>query len=221
MTLSNLPKKVSHALALSGGLDSTSVLCYLIQVLKIPVSEIACFYFLTGSRQSDMERKAIKSIEDYFKLRVTFYKIPMQYGKSDLNNQNQISGTADKAGMEQVIVPGRNILFISTMLNLLYSNDYKNPSPKNPCTIIFGAHAQDDKFPDCREEFIKPLNEAIKYSTGEAVKLSAPFVNTSKKELAKHCDKNLIENTYSCYEGTDPACGICMTCKYREEALSV
>ena len=110
------------------------------------------------------------------------------------------------------------------MVNLLHNQisdtrEYQKPTADNPINIVMGAHSQDDKFPDCQKEFFNPLSKAIQHITNNTIKLQVPFIDNSKAELAKHCRRELVNFTYSCYAGTDPACGKCMTCLYRKQAI--
>ena len=215
-------QQVSHALLLSGGLDSTSLLCYLLGSLKIHKERIACFYFVTNSRQTKQELKAIVSITSALSVKLYKNFIGLNWGESIMQTENKpkkISGTVTEESMKQVIVPNRNMLFLSVLINQLYSPLFVLPTEKNPITVLYGAHSDDKEFPDCLPEFIDSIAKAVSISTQSAVKLSAPFVTETKKSLAKHCFPSLIPFTYSCYMGTDPECGECMTCNYKKQAL--
>lgn len=82
----------------------------------------------------------------------------------------------------------------------------------------FGDH---DIYPDCREEFIKPMSEAMKAGTYAGVEVLAPYTGISKTDIAR-IGKRLGINyalTYSCYKGGEHHCGQCATCRERKAAL--
>ncbi len=94
-------------------------------------------------------------------------------------------------------------------------------------TLGIGVHALDTPYPDCRPEFITAAEAAINASSILTAKekmrihVWAPFLGMSKRDIAL-LGKELgvpYEKTYSCYEGTEPPCGECPTCRQREEAL--
>lgn len=109
----------------------------------------------------------------------------------------------------------RNGVFIAilTSLAMQYGAD----------KIYYGAH-QDEAgniYPDCSPEFFKAMADAVYYGSGKKVTLEAPFINKTKAEIVK-CGLDLgvpYQMTYSCYMGTDPACGKCGTCIDRKKAF--
>ena len=82
----------------------------------------------------------------------------------------------------------------------------------------FGDHAI---YPDCRADFIEPMNKAIENGTYLNVKINAPFTNIDKREVALIGKELNIDfsKTYSCYEGKEIHCSKCGTCVERIEAL--
>ena len=113
-------------------------------------------------------------------------------------------------------VPFRNGLFLSSAAAIAISNG---------CEVIYyGAHADDaagNAYPDTSEEFNKAISDAIHIGSGNALRVKAPFISSSKADVvAAGADIGVpFELTWSCYEGHEKACGLCGTCRDRIRAF--
>ena len=116
-------------------------------------------------------------------------------------------------------VPMRNLTFLSIAAAFADNLEINY--------IGIGVHSLDTPYPDCRPEFITAAEAAINAGstfvakTKERIHVFAPFLGKTKREIAL-LGKELgvpFEKTYSCYEGTEPPCGECATCRQRQEAL--
>ena len=113
-------------------------------------------------------------------------------------------------------VPFRNGLFLATAASIALSKE---------CSLIYyGAHSDDaagNAYPDCSDAFNKSMNDAIYIGSGNQVKIEAPFVNLTKKDIVRMgLELNVpYELTWSCYEGHDKPCGVCGTCIDRIKAF--
>jgi 7-cyano-7-deazaguanine synthase len=90
-------------------------------------------------------------------------------------------------------------------------------------TILIGAVEQDSSgYPDCRPEFYRAFNEAIRTGTKEGtIQVVAPLIALRKSgivtlglELGAPFDL-----TWSCYSREDEACGVCESCALRLRAF--
>src|SRR5262245_9556666 len=91
-------------------------------------------------------------------------------------------------------------------------------------TIYAGMHGEDAHnwaYPDCTPEFIGAMQNAIYIGTYYKVRLVCPFTYMTKADIIKLGLDLLapLHLTMSCYEGRDPACGVCPTCIARLEAF--
>ena len=88
---------------------------------------------------------------------------------------------------------------------------------------MIANHAGDHTiYPDCRNDFIQSMSEAIRFGTYKQIIIDAPFTFKTKREIAQ-IGKALnvpFELTYSCYKGGETHCGVCGTCTERLEALA-
>ena len=75
--------------------------------------------------------------------------------------------------------------------------------------------------PDCSEEFNNAINSAIYIGSGNALKVTAPFVNMKKADIVAEGLKLKVpyKMTWSCYEGGEKPCGVCGTCRDRIAAF--
>lgn len=73
-------------------------------------------------------------------------------------------------------------------------------------------------YPDCLPEFVKHISAAVRAYN---VELLTPLLYKSKREIAKigkHLGIN-FDVTYSCYFDPNNPCGVCESCRLRNEAL--
>lgn len=89
------------------------------------------------------------------------------------------------------------------------------------CEAIFIGVVQEDSsgYPDCCENFIKSIEKAINLGTGASFnpKIITPLVHLSKTQIVqKGLELGMkFEETWSCYEREDKACGHCDSCLLR------
>ena len=83
----------------------------------------------------------------------------------------------------------------------------------------FGDH---DIYPDCRDNFVKYMSDAISAGTYAGITIDAPYTKISKAEIARRGKMLSIDysQTWSCYKGESIHCGKCATCIERKAALS-
>ena len=113
-------------------------------------------------------------------------------------------------------VPFRNGLFLASAASIALSHG---------CNVIYyGPHADDaagNAYPDCSSVFNNAMAEAVYEGSGKQVRIEAPFVNMTKKDIVKLGLELGVpyELTWSCYEGGDKPCGVCGTCRDRTAAF--
>ncbi len=89
--------------------------------------------------------------------------------------------------------------------------------------ILIGAVEQDSSgYPDCRPEFYRAFNEAIRTGTKEGkIEVVAPLIAMTKAEIVR-LGLELgapFDLTWSCYSREDAACGVCESCVLRLRAF--
>ena len=114
-------------------------------------------------------------------------------------------------------VPFRNGLFLATAASIALEYG---------CDVIYyGPHADDaagNAYPDCSHEFNEAMNQAVYLGSGQKVRLIAPFVDRTKKDIVAEGLRLGVpyELTWSCYDGGEKPCHECGTCRDREAAFA-
>jgi 7-cyano-7-deazaguanine synthase len=88
--------------------------------------------------------------------------------------------------------------------------------------LVIAAHAGDHAiYPDCREDFMKSMGDAIRLGTYAQVEILRPFIRLTKAQIAARGHELGVDfsKTWSCYKGDDVHCGTCGTCVERREAF--
>ena len=116
--------------------------------------------------------------------------------------------------MKQTVVPFRNGIMLSI------AGGYAESIEANG--LVIAAHSGDHAiYPDCREDFMKSMADAIRLGTYAAVEILRPFIHNTKAEIARRGHELGVDfaQTWSCYKGGDIHCGTCGTCVERREAF--
>lgn len=202
---------------LSGGLDSSTVL----GMATRAGLDCTALSFRYGQRHTiELERAAKIAAHFGAQHRVVDINIG-SFGGSALTDQQitvPVDGTA--AGViPPTYVPGRNTVFIAVGLSLAEAIDAG--------TIHLGINAVDySGYPDCRPEYLKAYQRLADLATkagieGHGPKLVAPLLAMTKADIVREA-LNVgvpIDITWSCYQGGDEPCGVCDSCRIRDEAL--
>lgn len=199
---------------LSGGVDSTTAL-YWAQREHDLVGALAFQY---GSNHAAQELACARYQAK--KLGVAYHEVDIrsisQHLESALLSGAEAipKGTYDEANMKQTVVPFRNGIFLSVAAGIAES--------KGAEAVAIAAHAGDHSlYPDCREEYMQAMGQAIELGTYAKVKILRPFISMSKGEIVRQGALLGVDfaHTYSCYCGGAMHCGRCGTCRERQEAF--
>lgn len=199
---------------LSGGMDSVTLLHYNKERIALSLS------FDYGSNHNARELKCAAWQSQ--QLNITHLVIPLdfmgKYFKSSLfDGADHIpKGEYDGNNMMSTVVPFRNGIMLSIACGLAESHGLSH--------VMMANHGGDHAiYPDCRPEFTRAMNEAMKCGTYAEVTLIDPFTHMTKGEIAALGAKLGIDfsYTYSCYCGGEKHCGECATCRERKEAFKI
>ena len=129
--------------------------------------------------------------------------------------------SAERAGGVPITyVPARNLIFLS--LAAAYAE------VEGASLIYFGANVLDySGYPDCRPEFIRAFEAAVKAGTkagteGTAARVCAPLLDMTKADIIRTGIQlgAPLHLTHSCYDPVvDLACGRCDSCLIRREGF--
>ena len=210
---------------LSGGLDSAT--CLPIAVDKYSAADVAALSIFYGQRH-ERELRSAKALADYYGINRYELDLSPVFAQSTCPLMKRSTRKIEqKSYAEQVTgggvstyVPFRNGLMLSAAASFagsLFGDE--------PVEIYIGAHADDaagNAYADCREDFIRTLDAAIRIGTYEKIRVVAPFVDETKADIVKVGLELGVpyELTWSCYEGGEKHCGRCATCRDRAAAFA-
>jgi len=132
-------------------------------------------------------------------------------------------------GVSPTYVPFRNGLMLSAITSYVAGKRVEAEKEvlfdgRNEWGIFFGAHAEDAQnwaYPDCTPEFIGALANAIHVGTYYGIRLHTPLEWLNKPQIIEWGEKLGVpwELTWSCYKGEEWHCGVCPTCRARQEGF--
>lgn len=208
----------------SGGLDSS--VCLALAVEKYGAAEVLALSVSYGQKHKK-EIAAAQQVAAYYGVRLITLDLGAIFkdsactlleGAAEAIPHEDYADQLKQTGGAPVstYVPYRNGLFLSSAASIALSHG---------CEVIYyGAHADDaagNAYPDTSAAFNRAISEAIYLGSGNALTVTAPFVNSTKAQVvAEGLRLNVpFRLTWSCYEGGEKACGTCGTCRDRLEAF--
>ncbi|MBD9440485.1 7-cyano-7-deazaguanine synthase QueC [Pseudomonas sp. PDM04] len=201
----------------SGGQDSTTCLIHALPMYD----EVHCLTFDYGQRhraEIDVAQQLSK------RLGVKVHKVLdtsllNELAVSSLTRDNIPIARSTRAGVPATFVPGRNILFLTLASIYAYQVGAE--------AVITGvSEAESSGYPDCSDEFVSVLNDAVKLGMDYNLRIEAPLMWLNKAEtwaLAEyHNQFELVRyHTLTCYNGVmGSGCGDCDACGLRSGGLS-
>jgi 7-cyano-7-deazaguanine synthase len=197
---------------LSGGMDSTTTLF----IAMHQGYEVIPIHFNYGQRTEKRELKSFNDICEFVGIKnkyiidIPFFK---QIGASALVDKNlKVPTDGLKPGIPITYVPFRNGIFLSIAAAV---------AEKEGASAIFIGVVEEDSsgYPDCREDFIKKMQDAINAGTKPEtnIEIKTPLIHLKKEDIVKEAVKYNVplELTWSCYQNEDEACGVCDSCRLR------
>jgi len=202
----------------SGGLDSTTVLVYAMK----QGYDVYPLTFSYGQRHAIEIKQSERTLEKYGLMqRQTVFSIDLTpFVNCSLINKNLEVPEFEENRIPSTYVPSRNLIFLSIASGFAET--------LNAEKIFIGVNSVDySGYPDCRPEFVDAFNKTIAVGTKQGVesgiKVEAPILNMSKKEIIElgmslGVDYSL---THSCYNPTSDglSCGVCDSCRLRLEGF--
>lgn len=201
----------------SGGQDSTTCL---VQALK-EFDEVHAITFDYGQRHK-LEVEVAQQLAK--QLGVTAHKVMdvsllNELAISSLTRDDiPVSHELQANGLPNSFVPGRNILFLT--LAGIYAYQI------GATTVITGVCETDfSGYPDCREEFVQAMNQALAKGMDLPLMIRTPLMWLNKAETWALADQlgalDLVRHqTLTCYNGLiGDGCGECPACGLRQAGL--
>lgn len=206
---------------LSGGLDSTTAL-YLAKTQGF--DEIYAITFQYGQKH-DKELKSAMAVakETGVKEHKIVNLMLNQWSGCSLTDPNMEveDGDIKQDDVPATYVPARNMVFLSVAASWADALDIAD--------IFIGVSEVDySGYVDCREEFIRAMENAINLGTvlgavkKQHITIHAPFMHMTKAEEVKLGVQLGVDFglTWTCYRGDDTPCGTCDSCLLRAKAFT-
>jgi 7-cyano-7-deazaguanine synthase len=210
----------------SGGVDSTT--CLGLAVREAGAENVLALSIYYGQKHHK-EIQAAAAVAEYYGVQRLELDLSVIFAGSNCSLLTQsteeiphesYAAQIEKTGGKTPVstyVPFRNGLFLSSAASVALSHGCEK--------IMYGAHADDaagSAYPDCSEQFVAAMDQAIQEGTGGQLRLEAPFVSVTKAEVVKTGLALGVPYhlTWSCYEGGNKPCGVCGTCIDRQAAFA-
>jgi 7-cyano-7-deazaguanine synthase len=211
-----MPKKKAVVI-LSGGLDSTTLLYWVIRQ-GFPVHALSFDYGQRHGKELEYAKKTCRKLGISHRV-IDLRSLRELLMTSALTN-NDVEVPEEHYSHESqrlTIVPNRNAIMLNIALGYAMSIGAEK--------VFYAAHFNDRAiYPDCRWEFVESMNVTAKLSCGDPLlEVAAPFIHKTKAEIVGlgHELGVPFSDTWSCYKGKEKACGVCGTCRERIEAFQL
>ncbi len=208
--------KTKAVVLMSGGMDS----CVTAAIASQDY-EIAALHASYGQRTERRELQSFHAIADHFgveqrlAVRLDHFGV---IGGSSLTDSNLNIRRADLESREipNTYVPFRNAHFLSIATSWA--------EVLGATKIFIGAVWEDSSgYPDCRPEYYEAFNRVIRAGTRPTtdIRIETPLIHLSKRQIVQK-GRDLrapFHLTWSCYQDSDTACGVCDSCALRLRAF--
>jgi len=205
----------------SGGQDSTTCLGWALHRFD----EVEAISFEYGQRH-EIELDSAKKIAKKLGVKHTILKLSVfkELGNSALLEEDLDVGSShsQKPNLPASFVPNRNAMFFTVAHAF---------AQKIGASFLVTGISQEDYsgYPDCREEFIKPLQKALNLGSDSDIEFLYPLIHLTKAQtfqLAKDEGvlDTVINESHTCYNADHTTfhpwgygCGECPACKLRKK----
>lgn len=200
----------------SGGQDSTTCLFWALK--EFDEVETVCFDY--GQRHLT-ELEAARAIAE--KANVPFTLLQLDLLKKITSNSltstdMEVEEDKPEKRPPNTLVEGRNMLFLTFAAIFAKGKDIPN--------LVTGVGQADySGYPDCRDEFIRSLNQTLNLSMDYPFTIHTPLMWKTKQNIWALADEmgvfDLVRTqTVTCYNGIIGAgCGHCPSCQLRRNGL--
>ena len=212
--------KADAVVLLSGGMDSA--VCAALAVRDHNANLTAALHISYGQRTEAREQQAFRAIcerlgiQTQLMFRTPFFRAIGGSALTDEKLDVPDAGPEIGAQIPVTYVPFRNAHFLSAATSWAEVLGAQH--------IYIGAVQQDSSgYPDCRPEFYRAFNQAIRTGTKDgAIQIETPLIGLRKSEIVT-LGLELsapFDLTWSCYSRVDQACGTCESCVLRLRAFA-
>ena len=201
----------------SGGQDSTTCLMQ----AREQYEKVEAITFDYGQKHS-IELQSADNICGRFAIPITIIETAVF---QQINHSALLEGSVENVNKSHEgninipasFVPGRNLYFLTVACMLAYKKGIK--------IIMIGVSQEDySGYPDCRQNALITLNQALCFGMDYDIHISMPFISMTKVDeinimMNLPDGKEALSMTHTCYNGQYPPCGVCNACKLRADAF--
>ena len=201
----------------SGGMDSVTLLYYLVKVKGRQPAVISFKYGQKHVKEITLagEHARLLGLTDHLvcdlsHMRDLFKTSALVSSDLAVPTMQQVQGDSQPA----TYVPNRNMIFLS--LAAAYAESHQASE------VFYGAQRHDlYGYWDTTLEFLEQVNQVYSLNRKTPIRIEAPFVTYSKADILREGFALGVDygKTWSCYQGDRVACGICPTCAERLAAF--
>ncbi len=214
-------------MCLSGGMDSC--VCAALAARDYDAYALHCSY---GQRTEEREAQAAHAVaerlgfREFLRLRLDLFRriggsaltdasIAVPEARADVAAGGSAIAAEVGAEIPVTYVPFRNAHFLSAAVSWAEVLGAKR--------VLIGAVEQDSSgYPDCRPAYYEAFQELIRRGTrGGDIVVETPLIRMHKREIVALGLELAapLELTWSCYSGSEAACGVCESCVLRLRAF--
>jgi len=203
---------------MSGGMDSC--VCAAIAARE---RDLAALHVTYGQRTAERERRSFEAQADHYRVPPSRRLVVSNASLAAIGGSalTDPSITVPEGGVEPnavpvTYVPFRNAHLLATAVSWAEVIGARR--------VVIGA-VQDDSsgYPDCRVEFYEAFSRVIEAGTRPETRIAVdtPVIHLSKAQIVRRGIElgAPFELTWSCYQRTDVACGVCDSCRLRLRAF--
>ena len=212
-------KPVDAIVLLSGGMDS--LVCLAEALTKH--GSVALLHLNYGQKTSAREQRAFQEIAEHYGIPLTHRKIiDMQFlrqiGGSSLTDDGikVKTYTGDSSEIPSSYVPFRNTIILSLAVSWA--------EVLGASQLFIGANQEDTPgYPDCRPSYYQAFNRVVQEGTKNGgIVVQTPVIGLKKKDIIKRGVELQapLQLSWSCYQNSELACGICDSCALRLRGFS-
>lgn len=197
----------------SGGMDSTTLLYYA-KHMGDEVHAVSFNYGQKHKKELEAAQRTVNKVSpaSYKVIDISFFKdvIPTS---SLTNSDIDVAKAKDVMGDPQTVnyVPFRNMMLLSIACAFAEAVGAN--------TVFHGAAQADSVagYWDGSPEFLVAINNITNLNRRNRINIKAPLIDMSKAEIIKFGGEMGVpyEDTWTCYEGEEEACGECTACALR------
>lgn len=197
-----------------------SCVCAALAAREFDIYVVHCGY---GQRTEERELRSARAVadalgsRDFLHLKIDLFR---RIGGSALTDERIAIPAAGEntpigASIPVTYVPFRNAHFLSAAVSWA--------EVLGAQAVFIGAVEQDSSgYPDCRPVYYQAFQRLVETGTKDGdIRIHTPLIHMHKKEIvALGLELRApLELTWSCYSGSEEACGVCESCVLRLRAF--